>query len=208
MPPMRYDAFVNVHTCARATWILTLKHGHLRVVCPQMLIGATAFNQDLSAWSVARVSNFLLFDSAPTALSSSNQKLVYCAWGATFQTTYPSFYPGSSCLSATGFSPLNAPASSGGAVTILGRDFGAVDTSPSAYFSGQPCVTTSWTSTTQLVCSASAPTVAGGALPSARPSPCPDDGHAIATGGAWREVWLKVDTSTKSRGFTFDGALL
>jgi hypothetical protein len=196
-------------TLARAqAWVLTLKHGHLRVVCPQMLIGATAFNQDLSAWNVARVSNFVDMFTSATAFSSSNKGLVYCAWGATFRDAYPTFYPGSSCLSATSFSPLNAPASRGAAVSILGVGFGAVDASPSAYVSGQPCATTSWTSATQLVCSASAPIVAGGAGPSVRLSPCPDDGHDIASGGAWREAWLKVGTSTVSRSFTFDGALL
>jgi hypothetical protein len=109
---------------------------------------------------------------------------------------------------ATGFSPLNAPASHGPAVTILGAGFGDVDESPSAYISGQPCATTSWTSATQLVCSVPAPTIVVGALASVRSPLCPDDGHDIATGGAWREAWLKVGTSTVSRGFTFDGALL
>jgi hypothetical protein len=182
------------------------------VVCSQMFKSATAFNQDLSAWNVARVSNFFeMFDSATAFSSSSNKGLVGCAWGATFRASYPGFSSGL-CFFVTGFSPLNAPASRGAAVTILGDAFGAVDASPSAYFSGQPCATTSWTSVTQLVCSAAAPTVAGGpgggALPSARPFLCPDDAHAIATGGAWREVWLKVGTITASRGFTFDGALL
>ena len=142
----------------------------------QVFSYATAFNQDLSAWNVARVSNFvLMFDSA-TAFSGCNQRRVYDAWGATFKAAYPSFYPGSSCLFATDFSPLNAPASRSAAVTILGMGFGALDASPSAYVSGQPCATTSWTSATQLVCSASVPTVAAGALPSVRRSPCSDDG--------------------------------
>jgi hypothetical protein len=141
----------------------------------QALNGASVFNQDLSAWNVARVSTFAnMFDSA-MAFSSSNKGLVYCAWGATFRASYPGFSSGL-CFFATGFRPLNAPASSGAAVTILGTGFGAVDTSPSAYISGQPCATTSWTSATQLVCSASAPTVAAGALPPVRPSPCSDDG--------------------------------
>jgi hypothetical protein len=141
----------------------------------QAFYGASAFNQDLSAWNVARVSTFAnMFDSA-TAFSSSNKGLVYCAWGATFRASYPGFSSGI-CIFATAFRPLNAPASSGAAVTILGIGFGAVDASPSAYVSGQPCATTSWTSATQLVCSASAPTVAAGALPPVRPSPCSDDG--------------------------------
>ncbi len=144
---------------------MALKHGHPRVVCSQMFGHAPAFNQDLSAWNVARVSCFLqMFDSA-TAFSGCYQRRVYDAWGATFKAVYPNFYPGSSCLIATGFSPLNAPASRGAAVTILGFGFGAVDTSPSAYASGEPCATTSWTSATQLACSACAPTIAG-ALPS------------------------------------------
>ena len=201
---MWYDAFVNVYACARAS---VDYDPQTRVVCPQVFNSATAFNQDLSAWNVARVSSFyIMFDSA-TAFSGCNQRRVYDAWGATFKAAYPSFYTGS-CLFATDFSPLNAPASRSAAVTILGLGFGALDASPSAYVSGQPCATTSWTSATQLVCSASAPTVAGGALPSARPSSCPDDGHANATGGAWREAWLKVDTNTASSAFTFDGALL
>ena len=192
---------------ARKACILTRKHGPPRVVCPQMLHSATAFNQDLSAWNVARVSNFYqMFDSA-TAFSGCNQRRVYDAWGETFKAAYPSFYPGSSCLSATGFSPLNAPASHSAAVTILGTGFGAVDASPSAYVSGKPCATTSWTSATQLICSVSAPTVAGGALPSLRPSRFPTT-DAIVTGGVWHEAWLKVDTNTASRAFTFDGALL
>jgi hypothetical protein len=176
-----------------------------------MFKSATAFNQDLSTWNVARVSCFYqMFDSAK-AFSGCNQRRVFDAWGATFRGAYPTFYyccPGSSCLIATGFLPLNAPSSSGAAITILGTDFGAVDASPSAYVSGQPCATTSWTTATQLVCSAPASTVADGALPSVRPFSCPDDGHAIGTGGAWREVWLKVDTNTACRSFTFDGALL
>jgi hypothetical protein len=70
---------------------------------------------------------------------------------------------------ASGFSPLNAVASHGAAViTILGTGFGAVDASPSAYISGEPCATTSWTSLTHLVCSAPTLTVSGGALHSVR----------------------------------------
>ena len=158
-----------------------LKHGHPRVVCSQLLLSATAFNQDLSVWNVARVSNFVAMFDAATALSSSNQKLVYCAWGATFEALYPGFCSGFCPTKATSFSPLNAPASRGAAITILGTGFGAVDTSPSAYISGQPCATTFWTSITQLVCSASAPTVAGGALLSVQAAPCPDN-MALLTG--------------------------
>jgi hypothetical protein len=177
---MWYDAFVNVYACAQA-WITTLKHGHPRVACSQLFSRATSFNQDLSAWNVARVANFFgIFSYAN--LSSSNKRCVYDAWGSTFQTYDFQNNNGFSngvctiAVTPTSFSPLNTPASRGAAITILGAGFGAVDASPSAYISGQPCATASWTSATQLVCSASAPTVAGGALPSVRSSPCPDDG--------------------------------
>jgi hypothetical protein len=187
---------------------MTLKHGHPILVCSQMFESATAFNQDVSAWNVARISCFLSIFNGATGFLGCNQRRVYDAWGSTFQGLYPGFYPGSACLAATGFSPLNTPASRSGAITILGTGFGAVDASPLAYVSGQPCATTSWASATQLVCSASAPTVAGGALPPMRPTPCSDDGHANAAGSARREAWLKVGTSTVSRSFTFDGVLL
>ncbi len=150
------------------------------MICLQLFNYASAFNKDVSAWNVARVSGFTsMFDSA-TAFSGCNQRRVYDAWGVTFKAVYASFYPGSFCLIATGFSLPNAPASRGAAVTILGAGFGAVDATPSAYVSGQPCATTSWTSATQLVCSASAVTIAGGALLSVQADPCPDDGHGIA----------------------------
>ena len=174
--PMCARVLVFLGTCVSAPNLRALSASGGRVwLGSQAFNGASAFNQDLSAWNVDRVSTFAsMFDSA-TAFSSSNKGLVYCAWGAAFRASYPGFSSGL-CFFATGFGPLNAPASSGAAVTILGGGFGAVDTSPSAYVSGQPCATTSWTSATQLVCSASVPTVAAGALPSVRRSPCSDDG--------------------------------
>jgi hypothetical protein len=119
--------------------------------------------------------------AAAFGFSTLNQRRLFCAWGGAFQANIHYIYspqsnPGFSsgdCLCATGFSPLNAAASRGAAVTILGAEFGAVDMSPSAYISGQLCATTSWTSATQLICSESAPTVAGGALPSVQPSRLP-----------------------------------
>jgi hypothetical protein len=158
--------YVHIHSqwCASLACCVLLL---FVVVFSQMFQGATAFSQDLSAWNVARVSNFQNMFSSVTAFC--DRRLVYDAWGASFQTAFPGFSSGV-CLIATGFSPLNAPASHGAAVTILGTGFGAVDASPSAYFSGQPCATTSWTSATQLICSASTPTVAGGALLSVRNS--------------------------------------
>jgi hypothetical protein len=166
---------VFLGTCVSAPNLRALSAGVDRMwLGSQAFNGASAFNQDLSAWNVARVSTFANSVDA-TAFSSSNKGLVYCAWGSTFRASDPGF-SSDLCFFATGFWPLNAPASSGAAVTILGTGFGAVDASPSAYVSGQPCATTSWASATQLVCSASAPTVAAGALPSVRPSPCSDDG--------------------------------
>jgi hypothetical protein len=108
------------------------------------------------------------FDST-TALSSCNKRSVYDAWGATLRTGYPTFSSGS-CLEITSFSPLNAPVSRDTALTILGAQFGTADTSPSAYVTGQPCATTSWTTATQLVCAAPAPILASGTSAVTRPT--------------------------------------
>jgi hypothetical protein len=155
---------MHVHTPTH-----TRAHIYIHAVfCPQAFRSTLAFNQDLSAWSVARISYFanVFLDGG---LLGCNQRRVYDAWGAAFRQYHPSFYPGGSCLSATASLPLNTVASYGAAViTILGTEFGTADASPSAYISGEPCVTTSWTSATHLVCSATTLTVAGGALHSVR----------------------------------------
>jgi hypothetical protein len=75
----------------------------------QVFYDEPAFNQDLSAWNVARVSCFDQMFNAATAFSGCNQRRVYDAWGATFKAAYPSFYTGS-CLFATDFSPSQSSA--------------------------------------------------------------------------------------------------
>ncbi len=92
------------------------------------------------------------------------------------------------CCSAvpivSSFTPLNAHVSGAYTVTVLGLSFESSDMTPSAYVSGQPCATTTWTAGTQLVCAAPAPVLAG---------------------GVGREAWVKVLSDTASRGFSFDG---
>ncbi len=128
-----------------------------------------------------RVSNLVsAFDSA-SALSSCNKGAIYLAWGATLRTAYPTFL---SSGSVSSFYPLNTQVSGAATVTLLGANFQCSDLSPSAYISGQPCATTAWTTTTQLVCAAPAPVLVG----------------------AGREAWVQVFTNTAGRGFTFDGA--
>ncbi len=129
-----------------------------------------------------RVTNFTAaFDSAG-ALSSCSKGAIYLAWGATLQAAYPTFL---SSGSVSSFYPLNTQVSGATTVTLLGANFQCNDLSPSAYISGQPCATTAWTTTTQLVCAAPAPVLVG----------------------AGREAWVQVFTNTASRGFTFDGAI-
>ncbi len=69
------------------------------MVCPQTFKSATAFNQDLSAWNVARVSNFVDMFEAATAFSSCNKGAIYRLWGATLRAAYPGFSSmcGASC---------------------------------------------------------------------------------------------------------------
>jgi surface protein len=56
-----------------------------------MFYAAAKFNQNIASWNVLRVSNFeLAFDSA-TALSATNKRALYQAWGATLQAEYPSW---------------------------------------------------------------------------------------------------------------------
>ena len=119
------------------------------------------------------------FDSA-SALSTCNKGAIYLAWGTTLRTAYPAFL---SSASISSFSPPNTQASGAATVTVLGANFQCSDLSPSAYISGQPCATTAWTTTTQLVCAAPAPVLVG----------------------AGREAWVHVFTNTASCGFTFDG---
>jgi hypothetical protein len=49
---------------------------------------------------------------------------------------------------------MNIPVSIAATVTIRGVGFSSIDLSPSAFLSGQPCRTTTWTTATQLVCAA------------------------------------------------------
>jgi hypothetical protein len=85
--------------------------------------------------------------------------------------------------------------------------FSSIDLSPSAYLSGQPCRTTTWTTATQLVCAAPSPVLATGAL-HARPSgPLAAARPPLGAAGAAREMWVKVAATTACEGFTFDGAL-
>jgi hypothetical protein len=55
----------------------------------QAFSGAAAFNQNIAAWNVLRVSNFVSIFVSTTALSSSgcsgNQKAIFDSWGSTFQ---------------------------------------------------------------------------------------------------------------------------
>ncbi len=66
-------------------------------------------------------------------------------------------------IAFTAVSSLNTPASGGSMLSFLGFGFGSTDVSPSAHAGGRPCATTSWTSSTQLLCVASAPTLTSGA---------------------------------------------
>jgi hypothetical protein len=147
-----------------------------------MFYSAPAFNGNVASWNVLRVTTLTsAFDSA-SALSSCNKGAIYLAWGTTLRTAYPAFLLSGSISS---FSPLNTQVSGSATVTVLGANFQCGDVSPSAYISGQPCATTAWTTTTQLVCAAPAPVVVG----------------------ASRETWVQVFTNTASRGFTYDGTI-
>jgi hypothetical protein len=131
-----------------------------------MFYQAVAFNQNLAAWNVVRVTSLTgAFDS--TALSSCNKNKLYAAWGTTLRAAYPTFLS-APCVSS--FAPVNIQVSSAAAVTISGLGFASVDPSPSAYLSGQPCRTTTWTTATQLVCAAPSPVLATGARCSVAPA--------------------------------------
>ena len=124
-----------------------------------MFYQAVAFNQNLASWNVVRVTSFTgAFDS--TALSSCNQNKLYAAWGTTLRAAYPTYLT-APCVSS--FAPVNIQVSSAATVTISGLGFSSIDPSPSAYLSGQPCRTTTWTTATQLACAAPSPVLATGA---------------------------------------------
>ena len=129
---------------------------------------ASAFNANLAAWNVVRVTWFTdAFDS--TALSGCNQNKLYAAWGTTLRAAYPA-YATAACVAVSSFAPVNIQVSSAATVTISGLGFSSIDPSPSAYLSGQPCRTTAWTTATQLVCATPSPVLATGAR-RARPPP-------------------------------------
>jgi hypothetical protein len=127
----------------------------------QAFESASKFNQNLAAWNVVRITSFTAaFDG--TALSGCNQNKLYAAWGTTLRAAYPT-YVTATCVAVSSFAPVNIQVSSAATVTIQGVGFWGIDPSPSAYLSGQPCRTTTWTSATQLVCAAPSPVHATGA---------------------------------------------
>jgi hypothetical protein len=148
-----------------------------------MFSSAMAFNQNLAAWNVLRVTALTSAFDSTTALSSCNKGEIYLAWGTTLRTAYPTFL---SVPSISSFRPLNTQVSGAATVTVLGANFLCSDLSPSAYVSGLLCATTTWTTTTQLVCAA----------------PVVSEWLLVSTG---REAWVKVFTNTASLGFTYDG---
>jgi hypothetical protein len=125
----------------------------------QVFYFASTFNQNLSAWNVVRVTVLAnMFGSA--ALSACNQNKLYVVWGTTLRAAYPAW---ASSLCVSSIAPVNIQVSSAATVTIRGAGFSNLDPSPSAYLSGQPCRTTTWTSATQFVCAAPSPVLATGA---------------------------------------------
>jgi hypothetical protein len=127
----------------------------------QALSGASLFNQNLAAWNVVRVTSLHgVFFS--TGLSGCNQNELYAAWGTTLRAAYPTF--AAPCVVVvSSFAPMNLQHSSAAPVTISGLGFSSIDWSPSAYLSGQPCRTTTWTTATQLICAAPSPVLSTGA---------------------------------------------
>ena len=136
----------------------------------QAFTSASAFNQNLAAWTVVRVTS-LTSAFGSTALSGCNQNKLYAAWGTTLRAAYPA-YATAACVAVSSFAPVNIQVSSAATVTIRGLGFSSIDPSPSAYLSGLPCRTTTWTTATQLVCAAPSPVLATGAwrAQSLRPS--------------------------------------
>ncbi len=138
--------------------------------CSQAFYKASVFDQNLAAWNVVRAFALTGVFSF-SALSGCNQNKLYTAWGATLRAVYPAYIT-AICVAAvavSSFAPVNIQVSSTATVTISGLGFSIIDPSPSAYLSGQPCRTTSWTSATQLVCAAPSPVLATGAW---RARPC------------------------------------
>jgi hypothetical protein len=66
-------------------------------------------------------------------------------------------------MAVSSFVPVNTQVSGATTVTMVGVSFSSADLTPSAYRSGRPCTTSSWTTVTLLVCTATAPVVASGA---------------------------------------------
>jgi hypothetical protein len=125
----------------------------------QAFFYALAFNQNIAAWNVVRVTSLSNLLSS-TALSACNQNKLYVAWGTTLRAAYPT-YATAMCVSS--IAPVNIQVSSAATVTIRGTGFSNLDPSPLAYLSGQLCRTTTWTTATQLVCAAPSPVLATGA---------------------------------------------
>jgi hypothetical protein len=128
----------------------------------QAFSGASLFNQNLAAWNVVRVT-YLPSVFSSTGLSGCNQNELYAAWGTTLRAAYPTFVAAPCVVFVSSFAPMNIQVSSAAPVTISGLGFSSIDCSPSAYLSGQPCRTTTWTTATQLVCAAPSPVLATGA---------------------------------------------
>jgi hypothetical protein len=149
------------------------------VVGLQVFSGASLFNQNLAAWSVVRVTSLSSVFSS-TGLSGCNQNELYAAWGTTLRAAYPTFVA-APCVVVSSFTPMNLQLSSAAPVTISGLGFSSIDLSPSAYLSGQPCRTTTWTTATQLVCAAPSPVLATGAWRT-RPFRRPSRGRLTAVG--------------------------
>jgi hypothetical protein len=150
----------------------------------QAFQSASAFNANIGSWNVLRVSTpFDFFAFGSTGLSCANKLGLHSSWGSTFQAAYPTF-AGICTPIVSSFKPLNAQVSGAYTVTVFGKNFEPSDMTPSAYVSGQPCATTTWTTDTQLVCTAPA---------------------AVLAGDVGREAWVKVLSDTASRGFSFDG---
>jgi hypothetical protein len=128
--------------------------GPPRVVGSQAFYYANAFNQNLALWNVVKVTTFSAAFDLTLALSSCNKYKLYTAWGTTLRNAYPTYLT-APCVSS--FAPVNIQVSSAATVTIQGAGFSSIDLSPSAFLSGQPCRTTTWTTATQLVCAAPSP---------------------------------------------------
>ncbi len=132
------------------------------VVGLQAFSEASLFNQNLTAWNVVSVTDLSsVFFS--TGLSGCNQNELYAAWGTTLRAEYPTFVAAPCVVVVSSFAPMNLQLSSAATVTISGLGFSSIDWSPSAYLSGQPCRTTTWTTATQLICAAPSPVLATGA---------------------------------------------